>query len=137
MDRRRATKPAPKASAAKAKAKAKQSFSPVTTPATTNEKPRTLSITVHELDEMMRTRTQLESDLEALNQDNAALKLKLVVRERDLAELKGLNDELLKPPGGGASHWVRGILPGNRLIKTNLKTGGYQTITKEEWDSLA
>lgn len=32
--------------------------------------------------------------------------------------------------------WVRGILPGNKLIKTDPATGVFKEIDKKEWDSL-
>jgi len=33
--------------------------------------------------------------------------------------------------------WVRGKLPGEKLIKTNPETGAFEEIDKQEWDLLA
>ena len=66
-------------------------------------------------------------EMEEVQQENRTLR-------QELAQLKAA----AKTVGAGAiKKWVRGKLPGDKLIKTDPDTGKYETIDKAEWDSLA
>jgi hypothetical protein len=77
-----------------------------------------------------RARARLEERLEALDQDNAALRLMLLSKDREIAGL------LTPTPTTRDGTWQRGILPGGRYIKTDLQTGSFVVIDKQEWDAL-
>lgn len=77
-----------------------------------------------------RTEEKTMDEMEELQEENRTLR-------EELAQLK---DDALR--GGAAAikdqarRWIRGKLPGERLIKTDPDTGKYEEIDKAEWDSL-
>jgi predicted RNase H-like nuclease (RuvC/YqgF family) len=68
----------------------------------------------------------LETQVDELTQENEELRAKVAELERN--------------PGSaaptGEKKWVRGKLPGEKLIKTNTETGDYEEIDQAEFDSL-
>lgn len=66
---------------------------------------------------------ELEEQVEKLEEENAALRDKI-------ASLEGAS-------GAPPRKWVRGKLPGEKLIKTDSETGEFEEISQAEFDSLA
>jgi hypothetical protein len=82
----------------------------------------------------------LQGENEQLRAELKEVKSELRAANKELRELEpvGGDDETPAPAPGprGVRPWVRGILPGDKLIKTNTQTGQVVTINKEEWDGL-
>jgi predicted RNase H-like nuclease (RuvC/YqgF family) len=70
---------------------------------------------------------ELEIQVEKLEEENAALKDTVTRLER--AAMVGTTTPARK--------WIRGKLPGEKLIKTDTETGEFQEIDQAEFDSLA
>jgi hypothetical protein len=76
----------------------------------------------------------------------AALRDRVAVLEAENKQLRKANDEgradlleILRYEGeaddvADLKNFIRGVLPGGTLIKTNLVTGRYQAIDREEWN---
>ena len=73
----------------------------------------------------------LTRQVEELTQENSELKAKVEELERNNAAINAL------PGPGQTKEWTRGKLPGDKLIKTSTKTGEFEEIDQQEWDSLA
>ena len=74
----------------------------------------------------------LREQVERLTRENESLR----------EQVEELGGEAEASEGGDADlppkrRWTRGKLPGDKLIKTDNKTGKFEEITREEWDSLA
>lgn len=82
---------------------------------------------------------ELEARVSELEAENGELKQKNL----DLATMVEELEERANLEGEGANvtpikqRWTRGKLPGDKLIKTDVATGKFQEIDREEWDSLA
>jgi TolA-binding protein len=62
--------------------------------------------------------------------------------QKENDQLKERNEELENSAEATTAQtprvkWVRGKLPGEKLIKTNPETGAFEEIDKQEWDLLA
>lgn len=83
-----------------------------------------------------------EATMDQLEQENQALTERVEELERENEKLKARIEELeaiqANPTQAREEEpkWERGVLPGNKYIKTDLNTGNFEEITKQEWDQL-
>jgi hypothetical protein len=70
---------------------------------------------------------ELETIVPALNQKIRELKARV-------AELEAIHPQERSP--NGKKRWTRGVLPGEKYIKTEAGTGRVKHISREEWDRL-
>lgn len=71
---------------------------------------------------------ELRLQVDELTDENAKLKDRI-------AELESGGGSA--PPEEEKRKWIRGKLPGEKLIKTDSATGEFEEIDREEWESLA
>lgn len=84
------------------------------------------------VEELTTANEELAQQLEDLTKENGKLKHKLKSKpeaDDDSTVEQTSNNPRLKV-------WVRGILPGEKYIKTNQQTGEVVAITKAEWDTV-
>ena len=84
-----------------------------------------------------------ERTMDQLEQENQSLTERVEELEAENEELRAAND-LLKAKLAEDSveeadqpKWKRGIMPGSVYIRTDLKTGKFEKITKQEWDLIS
>ena len=80
-----------------------------------------------ELDDLYLQVAKLEEENQALKEKNEQL-------ESDLIEA---HSTAAAPDAAAKKKWIRGKLPGEKLIKTDNETGAFQEISREEWNALA
>lgn len=92
--------------------------------ASRKERPHKMS---DELDDLYLQVAKLEEENQALKEKNEQL-------ESDLIEA---HSTAAAPDTAAKKKWIRGKLPGEKLIKTDNETGAFQEISREEWNALA
>jgi cell division protein FtsB len=93
---------------------------------------------------------ELRLQVDELTDENAKLKDRIAELEsgggNELTDENArLKDRIAELESGGGSappeeekrKWIRGKLPGEKLIKTDSATGEFEEIDREEWESLA
>lgn len=77
----------------------------------------------------------------ALEEENSALRERVIEMEQRINVLGEENERLrVSLVNSGAADpgrkWIRGKLPGEKLIKVDAATGAFEEIGREEWESL-
>ena len=84
-----------------------------------------------------RTKLQDKSEGKAMEQIEELQEENKVLREK-VEELEArLENAEAAASVSPAIKWVRGKLPGEKLIKTDPETGKFEEIDRAEWDALA
>jgi len=77
---------------------------------------------------------ELYEQIDKLREENEELKAKNEQLESDITQAQST---AAAPETTSKTRWLRGKLPGEKLIKTDKETGAFEEISREEWNTLA
>ena len=81
-------------------------------------------------DKMMEDLEQLQEENNNLREDNQAMAEEIARLKAEAKKVQAI------PAPEQAKKWIRGKLPGEKLIKTDPETGEFKEIDRAEWDTL-